>query len=81
MSLLALLFAYDAIAGDWETGTLRLVLSHPVGRGSVLLAKYLAAMVCLLLPVLMSLLLALIQCSFARSIQFSTNDFLRVGGI
>ena len=29
LSLIALLFAYDAIAGDWETGTLRLVLSHP----------------------------------------------------
>ena len=81
LSLLSLLFAYDAIAGDWETGTLRLVLSHPVGRGSVLLAKYLAAMVCLLLPVLMSLLLALIQCSLSRALQFSTEDFLRIGGI
>ena len=81
LSLLSLLFAYDAVAGDWETGTLRLVLSHPVGRGKVLLAKYIAAMVCLLLPVLMSLLLALIQCSFARSLQFSTDDFLRIGGI
>ena len=81
LSLLSLLFAYDAIAGDWETGTLRLVLSHPVGRGSVLLAKYLAAMVCLLLPVLMSLLLALIQCSLAPSLQLSTEDFLRIGGI
>ncbi len=81
LSLLALLFAYDAVAGDWETGTLRLVLSHPVGRGKVLLAKYIAAMVCLLLPVLMSLLLTLIQCSFARSLQFSTDDFLRIGGI
>ena len=81
LSLIALLFAYDAIAGDWETGTLRLVLSHPVGRGSVLLAKYIAAMLCLILPVLMSLLLALIQCSFARSLQFSGDDFLRIGGI
>ncbi|MXZ01087.1 ABC transporter permease subunit [Candidatus Poribacteria bacterium] len=81
LSLLSLLFAYDAIAGDWETGTLRLVLSHSVGRGSVLLAKYIAAMVCLFLPVLMSLLLTLIQCSFARSLQFNTDDFLRIGGI
>ena len=81
LSLLSLLFAYDAIAGDWETGTLRLVLSHPIGRGKVLLAKYIAAMVCLLLPVVMSLLLALIQCSFAPSLQFSTDDFLRIGGI
>ncbi len=81
LSLLALLFAYDAIAGDRETGTLRLVLSHPIGRGSVLFAKYLAAMICLLLPVLMSLLFTLILCSLARSLQFSTDDFLRIGGI
>ena len=33
LSLLSLLFAYDAIAGDRESGTLRLVISHPVRRG------------------------------------------------
>ena len=81
LSLIALLFAYDTVAGDWETGTLRLVLSHPVGRGNVLFAKYIAAMVCLLLPVLMSLLFALIQCSFVPSLQFNGNDYLRIGGI
>jgi len=81
LSLLALLFAYDAIAGDWESGTLRLVVSHPVRRGAILFAKYLAALVCLLLPVLMSLLLAMIQLSLASSIQLNTADFLRIGGI
>ena len=81
LSLLALLFAYDAIAGDWERGTLRLVISHPVRRGSILFAKYIAAMICLLLPVLMSLLMVLILCSLASSIQLSTTDLLRIGGI
>lgn len=81
LSLLSLLFAYDAIAGDWESGTLRLVISHPVRRGSILFAKYLAAMICLLLPVLMSLLMVLILCSVASSIQLSTMDLLRIGGI
>ncbi len=81
LSLLALLFAYDAIAGNWESGTLRLVISHPVRRGSILFAKYIAAMVCLLLPVLMSLLMVMIQLSLARSIQLNTDDFLRIGGI
>ena len=33
LSLLALIFAYDAFAGEYETGTLRLVLTHPVRRG------------------------------------------------
>ena len=81
LSLLALLFAYDAIAGDWESGTLRLVVSHPVRRGTILFAKYLAAMVCLLLPVLMSLLIVMLQLSLASSIQLSATDFLRIGGI
>ena len=81
LSLLALLFAYDAIAGDSEAGTLRLVLSHSVGRGAVLFAKYLAAMVCLLLPLLMSLLLVLIQCTLSRSLQLGHAEFLRIGGI
>ena len=81
LSLLALLFAYDAIAGDWESGTLRLVISHPVRRGAILFAKYLAAMVCLLLPVLMSLLIVMLQLSLASSIQLGATDFLRVGGI
>ena len=81
LSLLALLFAYDAIAGDWESGTLRLVISHPVRRGAILFAKYLAAMICLLLPVLMSLLMVMIQLSLASSIQLGTADLLRIGGI
>ncbi len=81
LSLLSLLFAYDAIAGDWESGTLRLVISHPIRRGSILFAKYIAAMICLLLPVLMSLLMVLILCSVASSIQLSTGDLIRIGGI
>ena len=43
LSLLALLFAYDALAGEYEHGTLRLVLTHPVGRGAILFAKYIGA--------------------------------------
>ena len=81
LSLMALLFAYDAIAGDWENGTLRLVISHPVRRGTLLLAKYIGAMVCLLLPVLMSLLMVLILLSTVGSIQLEGADFLRIGGI
>ena len=81
LSLLALIFAYDAIAGEYEHGTLRLVLSHPVGRGYILFAKYIGAMVCLLVPLLMSLLLMLILLTTSAMISLNTDDFLRVGGI
>ena len=81
LSLMALIFAYDAIAGEREAGTLRLVLTHPVRRSHILAAKYISAMACLLIPLLMSLALAVILLTSAGSISLKTADFLRIGGI
>jgi len=81
LSLMALIFAYDALAGEYENGTLRLVLTHPVGRGYILFAKYIGAMLCLLIPFLMSLLLTLVLLTISTSISLNTDDFLRIGGI
>ncbi len=81
LSLLALLFAYDAIAGERETGTMRLTMSHPVRRGSILAAKYLGAMTCLILPLIISFIIALIWIVSTGSIVFSGDDFLRIAGI
>lgn len=81
LSLIALIFAYDAITGERERGTLRLVVTHPVRRGQILLAKYISAMLCLLVPLLMSLLLAVILLTTSTAISLSTGDFLRIGGI
>jgi len=39
--LLALLLSHDAIAGEAERGTLLLLLAYPVGRGAVILGKFL----------------------------------------
>ena len=81
LSLLALLFAHDAIAGEREAGTLRLTLTNPVRRPVILLAKYISALACLTLPVVMSLLLALILFSVSGSISLTGDDWLRIGGI
>ena len=81
LSLLALIFAYDALAGEYEGGTLRLVLTHPVRRGHILLAKYISAMLCLLVPLVISLLLAVILLTGSPSISLRPDDFLRIGGI
>ena len=81
LSLMALLFAYDALAGEREHGTLRLVLTHPVRRGHILFAKYFSAMLCLLVPLLISLLLAVILLTISTSISLSIDDFLCIGGI
>ena len=81
LSLIALIFAYDAITAERERGTLRLVVTHPVRRGQILLAKYISAMLCLLAPLLMSLLLAIILLTTSTVISLSIGDFLRIGGI
>ena len=81
LSLLALIFAYDALAGEYESGTLRLVLTHSVRRGNILVAKYISAMLSLIVPLVMSLLLSLILLTISTSISLNTNDFLRIGGI
>ena len=81
LSLLALLFAYDAIAGERETGTMRLTMSHSVRRGSILAAKYLGAMMCLIIPLIISFMIALIWMVSSGSIVFSGDDYLRIACI
>lgn len=81
LSLLALIFAYDALAGERERGTLRLVLTHAVRRGHLLFAKYISAMLCLLIPLVMSFLLVLIMLTTSASVFLSMADFLRIGGV
>ena len=81
LSLLALIFAYDALAGERERGTLRLVLSHPIRRGDILFAKYISAMLCLLVPLLISLLLSIILLTTSTTVALSPDDFFRIGGI
>lgn len=81
LSLIGLLFAYDALAGEHERGTLRLVLAQPVRRGHILLAKYISAMLCLIVPLLLSLLLTMILLTHNPFLSLSLDDFLRIGGI
>ena len=81
LSLMSLIFAYDALAGERERGTLRLVLTHPVSRAKILLAKYMSAMICLLVPLLISLLLVVILLTTSTIVSLKVDDFLRIGGI
>lgn len=50
LSLLALLCAFDAVCGEKEQGTLRLLLSHAVPRDMVLLGKWIGGFLTLTAP-------------------------------
>ncbi len=80
LSLLALLFAYDAVAGEHEKGTLRLIMTTSTSRGKILLAKYIGAMATLVVPLTISLILTQILISGSGSIVFSGDDWIRIGG-
>jgi len=56
LSLLAILFAFDAISGEKESGTLRMVLSNAVPRDQVLLSKWIGGYLAPILPFLIAAL-------------------------
>jgi ABC-type transport system involved in multi-copper enzyme maturation permease subunit len=80
LSLLALLYAYDAVAGEHEKGTLRLIMTTSASRGKILLAKYIGAMATLVVPLTISLILTQILISGSGSIVLSGDDWIRIGG-
>ncbi len=78
MSLLALLFSYDAISREKEAGTLRLTLSCAIPRRTLLLGKYIAGMVSISLPLLASFVAGLLVIQFSPYISFSSSDWGRI---
>jgi ABC-type transport system involved in multi-copper enzyme maturation permease subunit len=50
LSLLAILFIFDGVCGEKESGTLRLMLSFSVPRSTVLLSKWVGGYIALLTP-------------------------------
>jgi ABC-type transport system involved in multi-copper enzyme maturation permease subunit len=69
-SLVAITFTYDAVAGENEDGTLRLVLSHSVSRAQLLLGKWLGAFV--------SLVAILAPCSLATVLVAASHPLVEV---
>lgn len=59
LSLVALLLAADAIAGERERGTLRALFAAPVSRTDVLLGKYVGGLLALCVPLGLGLIVAM----------------------
>ncbi|MFQ6042109.1 MAG: ABC transporter permease subunit, partial [Candidatus Poribacteria bacterium] len=79
ISLLAFLFAYDAIAGERENGTLSLTLSNAIPRGVLLLGKYIGGMLSLVVPLMLSLLVGLQVILYSPYAMMSASDWARIG--
>jgi ABC-type transport system involved in multi-copper enzyme maturation permease subunit len=77
LSLLAIVFTYDAVCGERENGTLRLVFSHSISRAQYLTAKICGAWLGLLVPLGVPILISLLFIPIF-GIPFSGTDWLRV---
>ena len=73
MSLLAMLFSHDAIAGERQNGTLRLVISNSISRTTVLLGKFIGGTASLLIPFILALLVGALYISVNSAIQWDSS--------
>ena len=50
LSFIPLLFTFDALSGERESGTLRLCLANPISRPALLVGKFLGTLIAVLIP-------------------------------
>ena len=79
MSLLALLFSYDAITSERQRGTLRLVIANSISRTTILFGKFIGGTASLLIPFILSLLVGALYISINPSIQWDGSAWAEFG--
>lgn len=78
LSLVALLLAYDAVAGEREQGTLALALANAVPRDLLLASKVLGGCVVLLFPLVFGSTLGLGAASLLFQLQWGSEEAVRM---
>ena len=79
LSLIAILFTFDSISGERERGTLRLTLANPVPRHTVLIGKFLGALISISVPFTLAVLINLLVVSTSDNVQLGTDAWSRLG--
>ena len=79
LSLIALLFTFDAVAGEREHGTLRLMLANSVPRHTVLIGKFLGALMSVSIPFALAVLINLLVLSTSSTVYLGADAWGRLG--
>ena len=79
LSLIALLFTFDTIAGERERGTLRLMLANSVPRHTVLIGKFLGALMSISIPFALAVLINLLVLSTSSTVYLGADAWGRLG--
>ena len=79
LSLIALLFTFDSVAGERERGTLRLMLANSVPRHTVLAGKFLGALMSISIPFALAVLINLLVLSTSSTVYLGADAWGRLG--
>ena len=79
LSLIALWFTFDAFSGEREHGTLRLMLANSIPRHTVLIGKFLGALLSISIPFALAVLVNLLLISTANTVHLTTEAWGRLG--
>ena len=79
LSLVALLFTFDAISGERERGTLRLMLANSAPRHTVLIGKFIGALISIVIPFTLAMLMNLLVISTATDVHLNVESWRRLG--
>lgn len=77
LSLFAILFTYDAVNGERESGTLKLALSNAVPRGKYLFAKFVGSWLGLTIPLTIPVLIGVLLI-FVFRVPVTGDDWLKI---
>lgn len=77
LSLLAILFTYDSVSGERESGTLKLIFANGVSRATYLLGKCIGSWLGLVVPVLVPILLGILVVMFS-GVPLTSMDWVRL---
>ena len=78
LSFLAFLLTYDAVSGEREDGTLRLLMANSVGRSKVLLAKFLGVFLIIMIPLALGIVVDILILMVSGSVAFELSDWAKL---
>ncbi len=78
LPLLAMVLAYDAVCGEKESGTLRLVLANPVSRHQIIAAKFASAWLCAAVPFLVGALPSIVLLKTLGQLDFTQAELVKI---
>ncbi|MHC4324626.1 MAG: ABC transporter permease subunit [Planctomycetota bacterium] len=79
MSLLAILFSYDAVTGERQSGTLRLMIANSISRPTILLGKFIGGATSLIIPFILALVVGVLYINLNPDIQWDASAWSELG--